>query len=186
MVTGALLTRESAVVPSTGRPAVAGPAASRFDGGVATTFVFQHRWPIPAPAVSVTTALASPWAYQRWWPQIRASERVDQESGRVRVRSLLPIALTLLITRDIEDRDAGQLRVRIEGDLVGFAAWTISGDGHASLARFDQEVSVGPRLEWAAQRAPGVLRLNHGWMMRQGRRGLIRHLGAGGAEDGGE
>lgn len=41
------------------------------------------------------------------------------------VRSTLPYRLCLVLTRDIEDRDRGILRVRLSEDLIGFAQFTI-------------------------------------------------------------
>ena len=139
-------------------------------------FAFHHEWQVPAPATEVTTALADIEHYPRWWPQVRSVERIDERSGRGRVRSLLPVPLDLVLTREIEDHEGGRLRVRLDGDLRGWAQWSVVGDASAAVATFDQEVRVAPRLHRAATLVPVVLRTNHAWMMRQGRRGLAGEL----------
>ena len=143
---------------------------------MSTPFVFHHVWPVPAPVGVVTAALADVERYPRWWPQVRSVERIDDRSGRGGIRSLLPVTMDLVLTREIEDHEGGRLRVRLDGDLRGWAQWSVVGDASAAVATFDQEVRVAPRLHRAATLVPVVLRANHAWMMRQGRRGLAGEL----------
>lgn len=145
-------------------------------GGVITPFVFRHQWRVRAAPEEVVDVLADIDGYPRWWPQVRSVERVDGASGRGRIRSLLPVTLDLVLTREIEDREGGRLRVALDGDLVGWAGWTVAGTGEWSTATFEQEARVAARLHRAATLAPFVLRANHAWMMRQGRRGLAREI----------
>lgn len=149
----------------------------------APTFVFHHTWVVPAPVDVVTAALADIEHYPRWWPQVRSVAPIDEASGRGRIRSLLPVAMDLVLTREIEDREGGHLRVGLDGDLIGWAGWSIAtttdaagAAGAGCVATFEQEVRVAARLSRAATLAPFVLRANHAWMMRQGRRGLAREL----------
>ncbi|MHA7127849.1 SRPBCC family protein [Janibacter indicus] len=140
-------------------------------------FVFHHEWSFDAPREAVVAALADIEGYPRWWPQIRSLERIDETSGRGRIRSALPLTLYLVLTREIEDREGGHLRVRLDGDLEGWAEWTIAGDPQGGTrAVFDQDVRVAARWSRAATLSPAVLRANHAWMMRQGRRGLAREI----------
>lgn len=140
-------------------------------------FVFHHEWVLDAPRDAVVAALADIEGYPRWWPQIRSLERIDETSGRGQIRSALPLALHLVLTREIEDREGGRLRVRLDGDLEGWAEWTIVGDAQGGTrAVFDQDVRVAARWSRAATLTPVVLRANHAWMMRQGRRGLAREI----------
>lgn len=154
-----------------------GSAGVGLDGGVPRVFVFRHEWPVPAPVEVVTAVLADIEGYPRWWPQVRSVEPIDDVSGRGRIRSLLPLTLRLVLVREIEDREAGVLRVVLSGDLQGWARWTVRAtpDGR-SVATFEQEVEVAGHLTRAAALAPTLLRANHAWMMRQGRRGLAREL----------
>ncbi|WP_338748601.1 SRPBCC family protein [Janibacter alittae] len=139
-------------------------------------FVFHDRWPLAQSPQEVVRLLADAEGYPRWWPQVRSVERLDAASGRARIRSLLPLTLDVVLTREVEDRDGGVLRVRLSGDLVGWARWTVHPHDGGSVAVFEQEVRVAPRLERAATLASVVLRANHAWMMRQGRRGLAREI----------
>lgn len=140
-------------------------------------FTFHHEWVLDAPREAVVAALADPEGYPRWWAQVRGVERLDETSGRARIRSALPMTLHLVLTREIEDREGGHLRVRLDGDLDGWAGWTVVDDPRGGVrATFDQEVRVASRLSRAATLAPAVLRANHAWMMRQGRSGLARYL----------
>lgn len=141
-------------------------------------FAFDAVWRLPEPADVVFAALADVDAYPVWWPQVRAVERAAEDRGVAHVRSLLPVGLRLEMTRLVEDVRSGRLRVGIEGDLVGFAEFTVRDEGgSASRAVYRQEVAVGSRpLQVGARVAPFALRANHEHMMRAGERGLRRHL----------
>ena len=122
-------------------------------------------------------ALAEVEDYQRWWPQIREIHRIDADSGRVRIRSLLPYTLDLVLARAVEDEARGILRVDIAGDLQGWCAWQLSADGAVTRAQFSQEVQVTvPMLQRVPFAIRPLLRGNHAHMMRSGERGLSRYL----------
>ena len=139
-------------------------------------FAFRHQWRLQAPVDEVVRLLADVEGYPRWWPQVRSVEVIDDDSGRARIRSLLPLTLDVVITRQIEDPEGGVLGVRLDGDLGGWCRWSIETEGAGSIAVFEQEARVAARHERAATLAPVVLRANHAWMMRQGRRGLAREI----------
>ncbi|WP_338537568.1 SRPBCC family protein [Janibacter terrae] len=139
-------------------------------------FVFRHVWELPGPPGDVVEALADVEHYSRWWPQVRSVEPLGDGSGRAVIRSLLPLTLHLLLLRETEDREGGRLRVRLDGDLVGWARWSVDTAPGGSRALFEQDVRVAARWSRAATLAPAVLRANHAWMMRQGRAGLAREL----------
>ena len=84
----------------------------------ARPFRFHHRWELPASPHGVFAALADVDGYQRWWPQVRSGQRIDERSGRVVIRSAVPISLHLVLTREIEDAEGGRLRVRLAGDRL--------------------------------------------------------------------
>jgi hypothetical protein len=125
----------------------------------------------------VFAALSDVAGYQRWWPQIREIQHIDADTGRVRIRSVLPYTLDLVLRRAVQDEAAGILRVEIDGDLQGWCAWRISAEEAGTSAEFSQEVEVTPKV---LQRAPfavrPLLRGNHAYMMRSGERGLLNHL----------
>ncbi len=141
-------------------------------------FRFHHEWQLPAPAERTYAALADVEGYAAWWPQVRSLERIDDASGRVSIRSVLPYTLHLVLTRETEDEAAGLLRVRVDGDLQGWCQWQVRDDGEETEAVFDQEAVVTPALlARTASLTPPLLRANHAWMMRAGQVGLARHLG---------
>ena len=122
-------------------------------------------------------ALAEVEDYPRWWPQIREIHRIDADSGRVRIRSLLPFTLDLVLARALEDRAGGILRVDITGDLQGWCAWQLNAIGSVTRAQFSQEVHVlVPMLQRVPFAVRPLLRGNHAHMMRSGERGLSRYL----------
>jgi len=125
----------------------------------------------------VYAALADIEGYQRWWPQVRGIQRLDADTGRVRIRSFLPYTLDLVLHRAVQDEAQGILRVEIAGDLRGWCAWQVAADGAGARAQFSQEVDVEATM---LQRAPlavrPLLRYNHAYLMRSGERGLEAHL----------
>lgn len=183
--------------PQPQRPtATAARPCARCEGGVVRPFRFQHTWVVPAGTAATFAALADVDAYPRWWPQVRRVHRIDADSGHAYVRSLLPYTLDLVLTREVEDADAGVLRVRLGGDLEGWSEFRLEPATRArhapadavTLARYAQEAVVTARgLDHLTPVAAPVLRLNHAWMMRAGERGLAAWLGrpaAPGTSDG--
>jgi hypothetical protein len=121
----------------------------------------------------VYAALADIEGYQRWWPQVREIRRIDAETGRVRIRSLLPYTLDLVLHRAVQDEARGRLQVDIDGDLQGWCAWQLAAEGTGTRAEFSQEVDVTVSMLARAPRAVRpLLRGNHGYLMRSGERGL--------------
>jgi len=135
---------------------------------------------MPLPREELLAVLADVEGYPAWWPQIRSVETVDEESARVRARSFLPYTLSLLLTRAVEDQDAGVLEARIAGDLEGWSRWRLQPGGDGCVVRYDQEVTVpGRALRAASIVGRPLLVANHAWMMRGARRGLQRLLRPG-------
>ena len=142
-----------------------------------TTYRFDHRWHLRAPRERVYAVLADVDGYARWWPQIREIHRIDADSGRVRIRSLLPYTLNLVLTRAVQDEARGILRVHVDGDLRGWCAWQLTAEGTGTCARFTEEVEVTvPLLQRAPFATRPLLRGNHAHMMRSGERGLRSYL----------
>ena len=138
----------------------------------AQTFDFSSVWFVEAEPPDVVAVLADIDRYPTWWPQVRSVTRVDDDSGAAVVSSLLPVTLRLRMTRVIEEREAGLLRVVLAGDLVGHAQWRIATVPQGSVVHFEQSVRVATRLERMATLVPLLLRANHAWMMRGALRGL--------------
>lgn len=143
-------------------------------------YVFRSEWRVPAPPARVYAVLADVEGYPAWWPQVRGARRLDDTSGELTCRSLLPYDLVFVIRREFEDPAAGILRARLDGDLCGTSQWRITADGAGSLAVFDEDVTVGSGLLRAAGRiVRPALRFNHDLMMRAGERGLQESLRRG-------
>jgi hypothetical protein len=140
-------------------------------------YVFRSEWRIDAGPDDVYAALADVAGYPDWWRQVRSARWIDERSGEVTCRSLLPYDLTFVIERVVEDPDARVLRGHLTGDLNGTSQWTVSADRGGSLAVFDEDVTVGRRMLRAAGLvARPALTFNHGLMMRSGEAGLRKLL----------
>ncbi|CCK31432.1 hypothetical protein BN159_7053 [Streptomyces davaonensis JCM 4913] len=140
---------------------------------------FRSRWTLPAPPAVVYAALERAEDYPRWWPQVREVDRLDDTSGVIRIRSVLPYDLVFTAREVRRDPAAGVLEIAMVGDLEGWARWTITPDGTGSLASYDQVVEVRkPLMRRLAVPGRPLFRANHWLMMRAGRRGLATHLEA--------
>ncbi|MGW5614284.1 SRPBCC family protein [Streptomyces sp. NPDC003877] len=138
---------------------------------------FRSLWPLPAPPAAVFEVLRRPEDYPRWWRQVRGVTRLDDTTGTIRIRSVLPYDMTFTARQVLNDPAAGVLRIDVSGDIEGWARWTVTPHGTGSLARYDQVVSVTkPLLRRFAVPGRPLFRANHALMMRSGRRGLLRHL----------
>ncbi|GAA2765928.1 SRPBCC family protein [Streptomyces paradoxus] len=140
---------------------------------------FRSLWTLPAPPAKVYDALERPEDYPRWWPQVREVTKLDDTTGVIRIRSVLPYDMTFTAREARRDPEAGVLETALSGDIEGWARWTVTPLGTGSLARYDQVVSVRkPLLRRLAVPGRPLFRANHALMMRSGRRGLLRHLRA--------
>ncbi|MFI6936096.1 SRPBCC family protein [Streptomyces sp. NPDC050287] len=138
---------------------------------------FRSRWRLPAAPTAVYAALERVEDYPRWWRQVREVNRVDDSTGLVRVRSLLPYDVTFTAREVRRDPVARVLETALSGDIDGWARWTVTADGTGSVARYEQVVDVSkPLLRRFAVPGRPLFRANHWLMMRAGRRGLVGHL----------
>lgn len=141
---------------------------------------FRSLWTLSAPAPTVYSALERIEEYPLWWPQVREVTRLDDTTGIITIRSLLPYDLTSTLREGRRDRETGVLEAGLSGDIDGWARWTVTRLGaHGCLAHYEQEVDLRkPLLRLLAVPARPVFRVNHALMMRAGRRGLAAHLEA--------
>ena len=143
---------------------------------------FHSRWRLDCEPRLAYDMLADVASYPSWWPQMRAVRQLDDLSGELRCRSLLPYDLTFVIRRDVEDPVEMVLRARMTGDLAGTSQWSIDAVDGETVAVFDEDVVVRKALvRRAGLLVRPALRFNHDLMMRSGEHGLQRHLDAIGA-----
>ncbi|MEW2398438.1 SRPBCC family protein [Streptomyces sp. NPDC046862] len=141
---------------------------------------FRTLWALPVPPATAYEVLDRAEDYPRWWPQVREVTRLDDATGVVRIRSVLPYDLRFTGREVRRDPAAGVLEIEMTGDLDGWARWTLTPDGSGTLARYDQEVHVTkPLMRRLAVPGRLVFRANHALMMRAGRRGLLAYLEKG-------
>lgn len=158
-------------------------SAGGVDIGVSITrragFHFTSTWRLPAGPDAVYAALVDVAGYPRWWPQVRSARQLDEHSGEVRCRSLLPYDLVFLARQVVADPVARVLSARLDGDLCGQSEWHITADSAGATAVFIEDVEVAkPMVRRLGLLARPLLRANHDLMMRSGEIGLRQHLAA--------
>lgn len=140
-------------------------------------YVFRSTWRIEADPDLVYATLADVPGYPLWWPQVHAATQLDDVSGELRCRSMLPYDLVFVARREVQDAERSILRATLDGDLAGTSQWEITSDGTGTFAVFDEDVVVRKALiRLVGPLARPALRYNHDRMMRNGQRGLRRHL----------
>lgn len=141
------------------------------------SYCFSNVWTVRARADAVFAALVDVDRYPVWWPDVRAVQRQDGDSGDLLVRSVLPLGLRLRLKRAEEDPAIRTMRVAISGDLEGYCAARVDERGDRTVVRIEQDVVLCKRslVPFEPVLRP-VLRANHAAMMWRGERGLRRHL----------
>ncbi|MFE6776000.1 SRPBCC family protein [Streptomyces sp. NPDC057702] len=143
---------------------------------------FRSSWVLGASADAVYAVLERVEEYPDWWPQVRAAEARGDHGGVMRFRSLLPYDLRVVAHERRRDPVGRVLEIAMDGDLDGWARWTVrpQAGGRECRAVFEQEVELRkPLLRRLGPPCRPFLVLNHALMMRGGQRGL-RALLAGG------
>jgi hypothetical protein len=144
-----------------------------------THYRFLSLWSLPFRAATVYRALERVEDYPDWWPQVRSVSRLNDATGVITIRSVLPYDMTFTARETRRDPEAGVLEIAMTGDIEGWARWTVAAEGTGTLARYDQVVDVEkPLLRRLAVPGRPFFRANHRLMMRAGRRGLLGHLQA--------
>ncbi len=140
-------------------------------------YQFRSEWHLSAPPDDVFRALAELGDYPAWWPEVRTVRRLSDDTCQLTCRSLLPYDLEFTVQKSRSDRQAGILEARLNGDLAGFARWTIVASSGGTLAVFDEEVVVNKGLlRRLALIARPAFKSNHALMMSHGWQGLSAYL----------
>ncbi|MEV6399935.1 SRPBCC family protein [Streptomyces sp. NPDC051907] len=141
---------------------------------------FHTVWDLPAAPAAVYDVLAKAEEYPLWWPQVREVTPLGEDRGAARFRSFLPYELLVTARALRRDPAARVLEIQLEGDLEGWARWTLAArpDDTGTRAVYEQEVEVrNPLMRRLALPCRPLFRANHAAMMRGGRRGLAAYLG---------
>jgi hypothetical protein len=139
---------------------------------------FRSTWllpgTVPERVFGVVTDLAG---YPRWWSDVRAVRRVDDDTAELVCRSRLPFRLVVRMHRDHQDERTGLMRVRLSGDLDGTLAGAVRAAGAGTLLEITQDVQARKELLRRFDTvARPLFRVNHALMMRRGHRGLRSYL----------
>lgn len=119
---------------------------------------------MPGPTERVREVIGDLEHYPEWWRQVVAVAKIDDDTARVLCRSVLPYTLDLVL--HAERRDPRLLEVRIEGDLDGWARFTLTPVPGGTHVAYEQHVVVVHRLlAIASVLLRPLLRWNHDHMM---------------------
>ncbi|GAC1659437.1 MAG: SRPBCC family protein [Acidobacteriaceae bacterium] len=134
---------------------------------------FTHTWRIRASLDRVFPVLYDIARYPLWWPQVTSVVRLDEDSGEVTIRSILPVSLRFTLKQVVADEKHGVLEADLSGDLEGWSRWTLQAVPNGTLARFDEVARLHHPIPSAIEPLLRPLwNANHAAMMRQGERGL--------------
>jgi hypothetical protein len=138
---------------------------------------FVSVWRLTSSPDEVYRVLEDVDRYPLWWPEVRRTDRVDESTVKIVVRSFLPYELSFLASAARQDPQAGVLETAMRGDLDGFSRWTILAEASGTRAIFEEEVVARKQLlRWLAPIARPFFQLNHAAMMRHGQRRLPVYL----------
>ncbi len=142
-------------------------------------------WHIAAPIDAVWQALNHPDYWPRWWPYVRAVEklRAGDADGvgslyRIEWTSKLPYDITFEV-ETVEVARYERIRGVARGQLNGQGLWEFSPDQSSTRVRYTWSVNLGQA--WMRRLKPlaaPIFRWNHDAVMRAGAVGLAAYLHA--------
>ncbi len=155
-------------------------AGERSDHVSLNEYRFRNVWSLNVAATRLFGALVDLANYPRWWPDVRAVHKVDDDTAEFTCRAILPYDLVFRLHRDEQDERTGLLRVNMTGDLEGYVQGIVAADEPAAARlEISQEVKVNKTLlRRLAPVARPLFRANHAAMMWRGHRGLRTYLAA--------
>ena len=148
-------------------------------------FLLVTHWHLDVPIERVWGALVTPEEWPRWWKYVH--DVVELEKGdaqgigtlrRYTWSSRLPYRLSFEMRTTALERPTFIEGVAA-GDLIGTGRWRLDSLGDNST-HVQYEWTVVPGKKWMRLFAPMLAPMfawNHDQVMREGERGLARHLG---------
>jgi hypothetical protein len=148
-------------------------------------YAFVTVWRIEAPIEPVWGAIHGVEGWPAWWSFVANVVEIEpgDENGlgavhRFDWKTRLPYTLSFE-SRVTQIEKPCLLDARVDGELMGRGLWRLSEAGEMTVVRHDWEVSTRkPWMNWLAPLARPAFKWNHAAVMRDGRKGLARHLGA--------
>lgn len=145
---------------------------------------FLTTWLLAAPRQDVWEALADVLDWPAWWDGMEEAielapgdERRVGSRYRVRWRGRVPYTVEFDF-EVIVVHEPLSMSGRASGGLAGTGHWRLFEQGGVTAVLYEWDVRPAqPWMRAAPWLAPGVLRHNHDWVMRQGGEGLARRLG---------
>ena len=142
-------------------------------------------WHIGADIYAVWQALNHPDYWPRWWPYVRAVEKLRSGDAEgvgslynIEWTSKLPYDITFEV-ETVEVVRNERIRALARGQLNGQGLWELSPDESSTRVRYTWRVNlVQPWMRRMRFIAAPVFRWNHNVVMHQGGRGLADLLGA--------
>jgi Polyketide cyclase / dehydrase and lipid transport len=153
------------------------------DRAADTDFVLVTQWHIAAHVDAVWEALNHPDYWPRWWPYVRAVEKLragDTEGVgslyRIEWTSKLPYDIAFEV-ETVEVARYERIRGLARGQLNGQGLWELAPDESSTRVRYTWSVNlVDPWMRRLKPLAAPIFRWNHNAVMRAGALGLARHL----------
>jgi uncharacterized protein YndB with AHSA1/START domain len=142
-------------------------------------------WQLGAPIERVWQALVRPQDWPRWWRYVKSAvllEPGDANGIGARTRYTWSSRLPYTLSFEMRTTRASApllLEGEASGDLQGTGRWQLAARGDVTHVFYDWR--VGTTSRWMNLLSPllaPVFAWNHDQVMREGGRGLARHLGA--------
>ncbi len=148
------------------------------------SFHFDTTWHLEAPIAVVFDVLTDSLHWPEWWPGLVEVQPLEagNESGIGRTQRFVWksrlgyfLRFDIRITRVCEPY---LIEGRASGDVAGVGSWRLDGNERITRVRYCWQVrTVRPWMGVLARVARPLVVWNHHAMMREGRVGLVRHLG---------
>lgn len=140
-------------------------------------YSFRTRWNLPGTCEEVYAVLNDLPTLKKYWPSLYREVSIEEDGKTVKVRTkgFLPYVIDWMF-RVTESRPFGGFKIEAWGDLRGTGVWTlVQNRGYVDVT-YAWTVSLEkPYLKHLFFLRP-ILSLNHSYVMRQGRKGIVRAL----------